>query len=61
MSVKWKGEKLGILEMRRHYTNYFKGIPHFKPFRMELVTMDSHEALKETFEKIRDFRADRVA
>ncbi len=40
MSVKWKGEKLGVLEMRRHYGNYFKGIDHFKPHRMNLVTQD---------------------
>ena len=38
MSVKWKGETLGVLEMRRHYGNYFKGIPHFKEHRMRLVT-----------------------
>ncbi len=36
-SVEWKGERQGILEMRRHYTNYFKGIPNFKPFRTQLV------------------------
>ncbi|MFM7854818.1 MAG: tRNA dihydrouridine synthase DusB [Flammeovirgaceae bacterium] len=36
-SIRWKGEKLGIFEMRRHYTNYFKGVPDFKPFRMRLV------------------------
>ena len=47
-SVKWKGEKLGILEMRRHYTNYFKGIPHFKDYRMKLVTsFDYQELLAE--------------
>jgi tRNA-dihydrouridine synthase B len=40
MSVKWKGEKLGVLEMRRHYGNYFKGISHFKEHRMKLVTHD---------------------
>ena len=61
MSVKWKGEKLGILEMRRHYTNYFKGIPHFKPFRMELVTQDNYSDLKETFLKIAEFRTHQVA
>lgn len=38
MSVKWKGEGLGIAEMKRHYTNYFKGIAHFKDYRMKLVT-----------------------
>lgn len=38
MSVKWKGEGLGIAEMKRHYTNYFKGIAHFKEYRLKLVT-----------------------
>jgi nifR3 family TIM-barrel protein len=36
-SIRWKGERTGVLEMRRHYTNYFKGIPDFKPYRMRLV------------------------
>jgi len=40
MSVKWKGETLGVVEMRRHYANYFKGISHFKEHRMKLVTKD---------------------
>lgn len=55
MSVKWKGEKLGLVEMRRHYTNYFKGIPHFKELRMKLVTQDDYSDLKETFEEIKGF------
>ena len=37
-SIEWKGEKLGILEMRRHYTNYFRGFRNIKPYRMKLVT-----------------------
>lgn len=36
-SIEWKNERLGILEMRRHYSNYFKGLPHFKDYRMQLV------------------------
>ncbi len=44
-SVEWKGEKLGVLEMRRHYTNYFRGYPGIKDFRRQLVTEDSPEAL----------------
>jgi nifR3 family TIM-barrel protein len=40
MSVKWKGETLGVVEMRRHYSNYFRGISHFKEHRMKLVTHD---------------------
>jgi tRNA-dihydrouridine synthase len=55
MSIKWKGERLGILEMRRHYTNYFKGIPHFKELRIKLVTQDQQGDLKETFEEIRAY------
>jgi nifR3 family TIM-barrel protein len=38
MSVKWKGTLVGINEMKRHYTNYFKGIAHFKDYRTKLVT-----------------------
>lgn len=45
-SLKWKGEHLGIVEMRKHYGNYFRGIPHFKPHRMVLVqSMDIQEIL----------------
>lgn len=53
MSVKWKGERLGIVEMRRHYANYFKGIPHFKDQRLALVTLDSEAAVLEKLEQIR--------
>lgn len=44
-SLEWKGEKLGVLEMRRHYSSYFKGIPNIKPFRSRLVTEDDPEIL----------------
>ncbi len=46
-SVEWKGERKGIYEMRRHYTNYFRGIPHFKPYRTRLVESESHQELKQ--------------
>ena len=42
-SIEWKGPVLGIIEMRRHYTNYFKGIPHFKEYRMQLVTLNAYQ------------------
>lgn len=51
-SVDWKGEKIGIHEMRRHYTNYFKGMPHFKPFRIKLVTTESLEEIMDTLDQI---------
>ena len=38
-AIAWKGEKLGLWETRQHYTNYFRGLPHVKPFRMQLVTL----------------------
>lgn len=51
-SVRWKGEKLGVLEMRRHYSNYFKGLPHFKEDRMALVTMDEPEKIIAKLDEI---------
>lgn len=41
-SILWKGPKVGIVEMRRHYTNYFRGLPHVKEFRNRLVTEFDH-------------------
>lgn len=51
-SVEWKGEKLGILEMRRHYANYFRGLPDFKQTRTFLVTTDSLQQILETIDGI---------
>ena len=48
MSVQWKGERLGIVEMKRHYTNYFKGIAHFKDFRTKLVTSFDLNEINDT-------------
>jgi tRNA-dihydrouridine synthase len=53
MSVDWKGEKLGILETRRHYTNYFRGIPNFKPYRKTLVNSENLDELYKTFDGIK--------
>ncbi len=52
--IKWKGERLGIFEMRKHYSNYFKGIPHFKPYRMRLVQADSSEEVIQILNEIRE-------
>ena len=51
-SMKWKGEKLGILEMRRHYANYLKGFPNIKEFRLLLVQAETWDALQIIFENI---------
>ena len=51
-SIEWKGQKLGIAEMKRHYTNYFKGIPHFKEYRIKMVTSESPEEIHSILEKV---------
>lgn len=53
-SIEWKGEKTGIFEMRRHYTNYFKGFDHFKPYRTKLVTLEDIDEILTTLETIRE-------
>ena len=59
-SMEWKGERLGIVEMRRHYTNYFKGIHGFKAHRQRLVTEDDPTQLLTIFDEIEDFYKDYV-
>ncbi len=59
-SMEWKGERLGIVEMRRHYTNYFKGIHGFKAHRQKLVTEDDPNALLALFDEIEDFYKDYI-
>ena len=58
MAIDWKGEKLGVFETRRHYTNYFRGIPHFKEYRMKMVTSDDSidvfKVIDEVAEKFKD-------
>ena len=46
-SVEVRGERVGVLEMRRHLSNYFKGLPNFKDTRMKLVTTDDPQLLHE--------------
>ena len=51
-SVEWKGEKLGLLEMRNHYSNYFKGIPNFKETRTKLVTLTNTQEIVDVLEEV---------
>jgi len=51
-SMEWKGERLGIVEMRRHYTNYFKGIRGFKDYKQRLVTTDEPQGLFDILKEI---------
>lgn len=52
--IKWKGERQGVFEMRRHYANYFKSIPNFKPFRTQLVSLDQSDDIRGVFEELEE-------
>jgi len=60
-SAEWKGERLGLVEMRQHYSNYFRGIPHFKDFRrkfLEVFTLQEMDAvIQETQEFYAEYQA----
>ena len=51
-SIRWKGEVLGLFEMRRHYANYFRGLPDFKPFRMQLVTTGTYAETSAVLDEV---------
>jgi nifR3 family TIM-barrel protein len=52
LSVDWKGERKGIYEMRRHYSNYFRGIPNFKSYRNKLVQLNSFQEIETLLDEI---------
>ena len=56
MAIKWKGERLGLLETRRHYSNYFKGIANFKPFRTRLVTGETTQEVMTVFDELEEIK-----
>ena len=60
MAIDWKGEKLGVFETRRHYTNYFRGIPHFKEYRMKMVTSDDATDVFAAFDEVQEKFGDHV-
>ena len=51
-SIEWKGEVLGIAEMKRHYSNYFKGIPHFKDYRIKIITSESSQEITSLLDEV---------
>ena len=57
-SVEWKGPIVGIFEMRRHYTNYLKGLPGIKDFRLKLVTLPTAEDINEVLDEISEHYKD---
>ena len=52
-SIEWKGDRQGVIEMRRHYANYFKGFPNFKDTRMRLVTTYEYQEVLDILEEVR--------
>jgi tRNA-dihydrouridine synthase B len=52
-SIEWKGPVGGILEMRRHYANYFKGLDHFKEYRLKLVTAATYEEVLYLLDEVK--------
>lgn len=52
LSLKWKEERYAIMETRKHYTNYFRGLSHFKPYRSRLVTIENPNEVLETLDEI---------
>lgn len=51
-SVAWKGERTAVLEMRKHYTDYFKGYPNFKPFRISLMEAETVEKIEAVYRQV---------
>ncbi|WP_273210360.1 tRNA dihydrouridine synthase DusB [Runella zeae] len=56
-SIRWKGDKTGIFEMRRHYATYFKGLNNFKPYRMRLVEAPTYEKIVAILEEVAEVYA----
>ena len=53
-SLECKGEKVGVLEMRRHFSNYFKKLENFKEIRYRLVTENDPEIILSILDEIRE-------
>jgi len=54
-SVDWKGERRGIIEMRKHWGNYFKGYPNFKPFKLKLMAVETLAEIMEILDSVEEF------
>lgn len=52
LSIEWKGTRHGVLEMRRHYKNYLKGIPNVKAYREKLVTLKNYEEIVQVINDV---------
>ena len=59
-SAEWKGERLGLIEMRSHYSNYFRGIPHFKEFKTKFLQVLSLEEFYQLLEETEAFYKNKI-
>ncbi len=57
-SAEWKGERLGLVEMRQHYSNYFRGVPHFKDFRRKFLEVFTLEDMDVVIQEAKEFYAE---
>lgn len=60
-SAEWKGERLGLLEMRQHYSNYFRGVPHFKEWRKRFLEIFTLQEMDDLMGEVKDFYAKEFA
>ncbi len=54
-SCEWKGERRGVIELRKHWSDYFKGYPHFKPFRQKMMQLETLAEVNQLLQEIEDF------
>lgn len=58
-SVEWKNEYIAVIEIRKHWTNYFKGLSHFKPFKMRLMEVKTADEVRQLLDEIYDNYVDK--
>jgi nifR3 family TIM-barrel protein len=54
-SCEWKGERRGVIELRKHWADYFKGYPHFKPFRQKMMELETLSEVNQLLMEIEEF------
>lgn len=54
-SCEWKGERRGVIELRKHWADYFKGYPHFKPFRQKMMELETLSEVNQLLKEIEEF------
>jgi tRNA-dihydrouridine synthase B len=59
-SIEYKGEKVGILEMRRHFVHYFKGLPDFREIRIQLLTSLNPSEILQLLERIKEIYGNKI-